>query len=1229
MATSENLHVETSTEGIPIPPEESEKEFQLKIADYLQRVEEMGSVDIVVGIPFYNEVDTILSVVQTAREGLEEYYPGQKAIIAAIGSPLGDECLQALEKVQQDDVIKHMAFLLRDLRLSGKGWGVRAAMEIARTANSDLIILEADLTGIEHNGEIEGFSPDWIHLLLEPIKVKNMDLVISRFNRHHLESPISSQLVYPLMAAIYNCPIYDVLGGQWGISHHLVDAYLKEPFSHQGTEVGGYGIDVWLATKAASLGVNICEANLGIKVHGATGKMELILHHTVQTLFERIITDREDWEQDEGESTAPLLHRLPVFGTPKIDQPAPIEINTSQLKSSFRREFDTFQGVYNNILPDDTYLDLEALTGTANFDFSVSDGVWVKTVYHFLLAFAFNKEFARGDLVGAFIPLFQGRLAGFALEAQSLSDDLDGLFPDETNRLVALQAENHIEKLVDEFILQRQDFLTEWEKEEEELRPPVPKVTYREFIPGVHLVVPLEVTTQEGKTVTANGIYDSLFSRYHEEFEEYIYEKLKLPRDSSSQAIIQEINTFINKLEAMLDIVFLPGNLSTVKGTRQVVEKIFSYFHQDEAFLLDSEIARKIILKNPPTSLLTRLGFRDLPVFTGSYGPSELLALASTFEDPEYQEGVLRQIRRDFAPEQLQTAELKPVVVDYEDFPALAEMREVGSLCKLTGKVVVSNLRKGTGGKFPKIRYFTTIAKTIIEMERFCKIWRGWAKDKRDLGEKVINSLEGHWGKRPLSAHNIFENGHQRVFVQRVKELAQHIIENAGDNPDENTDEISLAENLRILADSYHLVQTLSDGQFVSCSAWSWASYHFKGGMGLPTPLSLHVERDWTSADFLMEYLKALGGEQADIDNQIIDLMGQGRESADLAPILLGTTRDADAIVQVEMVPNQQPPAGTLKRYEGNPVLKPIKTHDWESRYVLNPGALRINGKVYLVYRAFGDDKISRLGLAVSEDGFNFNERLEKPIFKPANSHEEKGCEDARLTRVGERIFMLYTAYNGTVAQIGMTSISVQDFLNYKWQGWRRHGMVFPGFIDKDGMLFPEKFDGKYAMLHRVDPHIWITFSPHLRCPWPRKEHKILAGANYGMLWDGRKIGGGAQPLKTKYGWLLITHGVDHLRVYRLGVLLLDLADPTVVLYRSPNAVLEPEEAYEEGEPGRDWVPNVVFTCGAVPRENNKPILDIEDEIFVYYGAADSVIGVATAKVGDLIPVEFTGKPSV
>lgn len=416
---------------------------------------------------------------------------------------------------------------------------------------------------------------------------------------------------------------------------------------------------------------------------------------------------------------------------------------------------------------------------------------------------------------------------------------------------------------------------------------------------------------------------------------------------------------------------------------------------------------------------------------------------------------------------------------------------------------------------------------------------------------------------------------------------------------------------------------TLPDGTFVPCSAWSWASYSFKGGVGLPTPLSLHVERDWSSYDFLAEYFKASGGKEEDIDKKIVELMGRGRESEDLVPILLGTTEDADAIIQMEFVPPQQPPAGTLIRYEGNPVLKPVKEHSWESRYVLNPGAIRLNGKVYLIYRAFGEDNISRLGLAVSEDGLNFTDRLEKPIFEPMNRNEEKGCEDARLTLIGDRVFMLYTAYSSAVAQVGMASIKVNDFLNYNWQGWLRHGMVFPGFSNKDGILFPEQFNKKYVMLHRVDPHIWITFSSHLRCPWPRKEHKILAGSTYGMMWDGKKIGGGAQPIKTRYGWLLITHGVNHLRFYRLGVLLVDLADPTAVIYRSPNAILEPKEKYEEGEPGRDWVPNVVFTCGAVPREDGKEILDAEDELFVYYGAADSVIGVATARVVDLIPSEF------
>jgi predicted GH43/DUF377 family glycosyl hydrolase len=426
-----------------------------------------------------------------------------------------------------------------------------------------------------------------------------------------------------------------------------------------------------------------------------------------------------------------------------------------------------------------------------------------------------------------------------------------------------------------------------------------------------------------------------------------------------------------------------------------------------------------------------------------------------------------------------------------------------------------------------------------------------------------------------------------------------------------------------MIADSYHLALTLPDGVFIPCSAWTWASYSFKGGTGLPTPLSLHVERDWTSRLFLLEYFKAIGGKEETMEEKIIELMEQGMESENLGHILLGGAKEAESIVIKQAIPLEQKRAGALKRYEGNPILKPINEHEWESKYVLNPGAISIKGKIYLVYRAVGNDDISRLGLAVSENGFNFIERLDKPIFIPRGRGEEKGCEDPRLTQIGDRIYMLYTAYGSIVAQIALASISEKDFINYHWGAWHRHGLIFPGFTDKNGALFPEMFHGRYAILHRVEPNIWLTFTSHLRPPWPRGEHKILAGAHSGMAWDGLKIGSGAPPIKTRYGWLLITHGVDHSYTYRLGVMLLDSIDPTIMLYRSPNPILEPKKKYEIGKGNEFWVPNVVYTCGAVFKGDSKKILNADDELFVYYGAADTAINVAMIKISDLIPEGF------
>ncbi|MDD5095206.1 MAG: glycosidase [Dehalococcoidia bacterium] len=1185
----------------------------------LSQAAEIGEADIVVGIPFHSESDTISSVLDTIRDGLRKFYPDRKCVIVAAGSPAGGEALKLIDE-SYDDKIDQIAFLLDDERINGKGWSLRAIMEVTRALEADLVILEADLRSRTTNGEVEGLAPDWISLLHEPVRRGKADLVVSRFNQHYANAPVSALLFYPLVTAIYNRPLHLWAGVQWGISNRLIRTYLQTPRHQLSPMVLGYGVDVWLLTKALTSGDMICEANLGIKLHhqSSLAKRSLVLRQACEVMFEQIVADRDWWEEIELKRESCLPQPLLTYGTRKTHQPDEVQLVPEQLGMRYKQGYYIFHSLYERVLPQEAYQQLEGLVKFENAHIDFPTELWVQTVYHLLLAYAFSKDFAMDDVLNSLIPLHNGFMCGFVRKTQLLRDKLTNLPPEEADYLASLESDRRLTELLEEFLRQKPDFMSRWVERAEALKSPVPQITYREFIPGVPLIVPTELITPEGHTVRANEIYDAIFARQKEGFEHFVYERLQVPREAGSAEIAQAIKDFLHVGEEM---VLRSSDLSTVEGTERMVRAIFDSFPQGEGFSLIPEMALWFLKQYPPSNLFTRMGYAGLEEMLQDYDSLDILALTSWSEEKEYDESLRKLIRETIRPEHFASCPIKPVVVDHVNFPSLVEMKDSSALDKLCSRVVVSNLRKGMGGEFPKGRYFTTVTKNIVEAERFGKIWKRFASERKAFGQKVNASLEGHWGREPLSAHSIFEDGTQRILARQLKERAERVEASA----DGDEAHLKLAEILRDIADSYHLALTLPDGTFVTCSMWSWASYSFKGGKGLPPPLSLHVERDWTSREFLLEYYKAAGGTEEEVEEKIIELMEQGREWEDMASILLGTEKGAEQIVCRETITpwSKQPLAGNMTRFAGNPVLEPIKEHPWESKYVLNAGMIRLDGKVYMVYRAFGDDEVSRLGLATSEDGFHFTERLEKPIFEPKRRSEKKGCEDPRLILMDGRIYMSYTAYDGIVAQIALASIGADDFTNYRWKKWHRHGLVFPGFNDKDAALFPETFNGKYAMLHRVDPHIWVTFSNHLRCPWPRKEHKILAGSTYGMMWDGKKIGAGAQPIKTKYGWLLITHGVDFAHFYRLGVMLLDLENPSKLIYRSPNFVLEPQEACEIGKEGQHWVPNVVFTCGALPKEHHgKEMLDADDELIVYYGAADTLMNIATATVGTLIPEE-------
>ncbi|MBU1885053.1 hypothetical protein KKE34_00390, partial [Patescibacteria group bacterium] len=196
-----------------------------------------------------------------------------------------------------------------------------------------------------------------------------------------------------------------------------------------------------------------------------------------------------------------------------------------------------------------------------------------------------------------------------------------------------------------------------------------------------------------------------------------------------------------------------------------------------------------------------------------------------------------------------------------------------------------------------------------------------------------------------------------------------------------------------------------------------------------------------------------------------------------------------------------------------------------------------------------------------------------------------------------------YVAYDGwNPPRIALTSIALSDFLDHNFL-WERPVLISkPNVVDKSAVIFPEKINNKYVIMHRVFPDILIDFVDDLNFDgytYLRGEHKISPRSR--QWWDSRKIGAGAPPLKTKDGWLLIYQAVDDKDAseYKVGAMLLDLNDPTKVLYRSAKPILEPREEYEN----YGFKAGVVYPCGAVIKDNT---------LFVYYGGADSYVCVAT-----------------
>lgn len=332
-----------------------------------------------------------------------------------------------------------------------------------------------------------------------------------------------------------------------------------------------------------------------------------------------------------------------------------------------------------------------------------------------------------------------------------------------------------------------------------------------------------------------------------------------------------------------------------------------------------------------------------------------------------------------------------------------------------------------------------------------------------------------------------------------------------------------------------------------------------------------------------------------------------------------------------------------LTRSPHNPIMKP-GSYPWESRAVLNPGALLLDGRVHLFYRALGDDGVSRIGYASSKDGINFDERLSYPVYFVENVEGMKkhwpytspacpvydtalyasgggwgGCEDPRAVLIEGRVYMTFNILNGWDSmRVAVISIKEQDLLDKLWLWENFAHLSKPGDRQKNWVLFPEKFNGKFAIFYNLDKgdptKVGVAYvknldhsetpqgsAPGSEAPDPQRLPDHI------VAWHKHTRSASAPPIKTKDGWLLLYHAMDKDDGgrYKLGALLLDLKNPEKVLYRAQHPILEPDAWYEN-----DWKPGIIYASGAIVKNG---------KLFVYYGGGDKYIGVASIELAKLI----------
>ena len=408
-----------------------------------KKIEELQEVDILVGIPSYNNARTIPHVVRAVHAGLAKYYPKAKCVLVNSDGGSNDG---TPDLVSQTDIgnletilVDHPVYLINKIvtpyhGIPGKGSAFRTIFKLAEKLNAKACcVVDSDLRSI---------TPEWIELLLDPVIDKGFDYVAPLYSRHKFDGTITNSIVYPMTRAMYGKQIRQPIGGEFGFSGKLARHYLTKNVWE--SDVARYGIDIWMTTTAIGDGFNVCQSYLGAKIHDAKdpgSDLSAMFTQVISSLFTFLELYQKIWREIKSSE------QVPTFGFRFEVGLEPVNVNIERMINAYKLGIDSLLPFLDRVLLDDELAQLKELAQQDQSRFHFPDDLWVKIVFRYAIAYH-KRVWAVQQLMKSMIPLYMGRTASFVISNMNTSAD---------------EVENNIELLCQSFEKQKPLLIKYWE----------------------------------------------------------------------------------------------------------------------------------------------------------------------------------------------------------------------------------------------------------------------------------------------------------------------------------------------------------------------------------------------------------------------------------------------------------------------------------------------------------------------------------------------------------------------------------------------------------------------------------------------------------------------------------------------------------------------------------------------------------------------------------------------